>query len=65
MLHNSHLIGIISIQMLAYGRKKSCNVMESVLGVLLYVMNTSKCTLETLHQCGVCVSYDAVLKAMR
>jgi hypothetical protein len=64
-LRNRRLISIISIQMLAYARKKSCNVMQGVLGVFLYATNTSKRTLETLHQCGLCVSYDAVLKAMR
>jgi len=62
---NRRLISIISIQMLAYARKKSCNIMQGVLSVLLYATNISKRTLETLYQCGLCVSYDAVLKAMK
>jgi len=39
--------------------------MQGVLSVLLYATNISKRTLETLYQCGLCVSYDAVLKAMK
>jgi hypothetical protein len=64
-LYSSHPINIICIWLVVNTHNMNCFVMQDVHGVILNVNNPSKLTIEMLHQYGLSIVDDAVLKGIR
>ncbi len=57
---NRALISVVSLALLCYARNERSNLFQKVIGRYTFSANIPKCSVESLHQMGIIVSYESI-----